>query len=492
MNILKRPMIYAAFVCSIAAGISLFVMPLSFALIAVATIFLVCIAVFYKKYKYITVVLAIVLFTASLTSEFVKIDALKKCDGEKITGRFLITEEITDHETYNSIALKETSCDTIPNGIKLLAFDYDKSKLKMGDIINATLKLSIVSDYSQYRLSDYSNGIYATASVVELEKTGDCIQFYKIAGNIRKYVKKTVCPYFKGDTAGLLVALTTGDKTLLSDKFLGNIKTTGISHVVVVSGMHLAIIMAAIFWCADRLFYNKYIRSLLSVAFVISIFAVCGFTMSIIRAGSMFIISGLAPVFNRENDSLSSLLTAIVAVLISAPFAVFNISFQLSVLSTIAIIWVVPFYSRLIKEWFNVGSKFLKVLIDTFLCSTVAVVFTLPVTIKTFGYVSIVSALTNLAISYPVMISLIFNITAIIVSAVPVIKIFSTVLFFVSGICSRFMVMAVNTIAKLPITVAVLPKSAFWWSLALIAAVIGYMYYYEYKKKRSDLNANSI
>ena len=183
---------------------------------------------------------------------------------------------------------------------------------------------------------------------------------------------------FNGDTAGLLVALTTGDKTLISDKFAGNIKTTGISHVVVVSGMHLAIIMMAVFWCLDRLFYNKYIRCIISVLSVILISAVCGFTMSITRAGAMFIVAGLAPVFSRENDSLSSLLTAVTAVLISAPFAIFNISFQLSVLSTLAIIWVVPFYSKLIKERFNIKSKILNLLIDTFLCSVSAIIFTLP------------------------------------------------------------------------------------------------------------------
>ncbi len=492
MDILKRPMFFAALVCSATTAISLVILPLSFALIAAAIVLLICFISLYKKYQYITIALAILFFAVSLIFEFLKIDTLKEHDGEKIIGSFLVTEEAVDHGLFNSVAFKEVNCDTVPDNIKILVFDYDKTELKIGDIVYATLKLSVIDRYDEYRISNYGVGIYSTANLIKLEKTSDCNRLYKMAGNIRTYVKNTVCTYFDGDAAGLLIALTTGDKTLLSDNFLGNIKTTGISHVVVVSGMHLAIIMAAIFWCADRLFYNKYIRCVLSIAAIIIISAVCGFTMSITRAGVMFIIAGLAPVFNRENDSLSSLLTAVVCVLISAPFAVLNVSFQLSVLSTLAIIWVVPFYSRLIKERFNVGSKFLKVLIDTFLCSTSAIIFTLPVTIKAFGYLSIVSPLTNLLISYPVMIALIFNIIAIIISIVPIIKIFSKVLLLVAGICSRFMVWVVNTIAELPITVAVLPKVAFWWSLLVIAAIVGYMYYYELKRKRSDFNANSV
>ncbi len=492
MNIFKRPMFYAAVVCCWSAALSLYVVSLSIWLIVVAVVFLLFVSIFYKKYKYIIVMLAIVLFTISLFAEFMKIKNLKQHNAEKISGSFLVTDEPIDHGIFNSVTLKEVDCDTIPNNVKLFAYDYEKSELKIGDIVDVTFKLGIVDKYSRYRLSNYGSSIYATANIINLKQTGKYNPFYKMAGNIRSYVKDTELSHFKGDVAGLLVALTTGDKTLLSDEFAANIKTTGISHVVVVSGMHLTIIMIAIFWCLDNLFYNKFIRFISSIAFVILISTVCGFTMSITRAVVMFLIAGLAPIFNRESDSLSSLLTAVTVVLISAPFAIFNISFQLSVLSTLAIIWVVPFYSKLIKEKFNIKSKIIKILVDTFLCSIFAIIFTLPVTIKTFSYVSIVSPITNLIISYPVMIALVFNILSLVISVIPLVEILSTATFFVAGICSRFMVFAVNLIAKLPITVAVLPKNAFWWAIVVILIVIGFMYIYEFKKKRSDLSANSI
>lgn len=491
MNILKRPMFFAALVCCVAAAISLFVKTMAYIIIAVALIILAVIIV-RKNYKYITVAVAVVLFFINLIFQFAQIENISKYDNKQVNGRFLVVSEPEPYENFNTVTLQVESSSDLPKGTKYLVFDYKQSKLKMGDIIDAALKLSVVDRYDEYRLSDYSNGIYATATAQELEKTGDYNNFYRIAGSIRTYVKETVSSHFDGNTAGLLVALTTGDRTLLSDEFLANVKTTGISHVIVVSGMHLSIIMMAIFWCLDRLFYNKYIRSLLSVAAVVLISAVCGFTMSIIRAGVMFIIAGLAPVFNRDNDSLSSLLTAVTAVLIGAPFAIFNISFQLSVLSTLAIIWVVPFYYRAITQRFNISSKIIKTLISIVLCSIFAMVFTLPITIKIFGYVSVVAPITNLLVTYPITMALVFNISALCLSVVPIIKFLSYPLFWIAGLCSRFIVFAVNALAELPITVAVLPKSAFWWSLLLIAIVIGYMYFYEFKKKRSDLNANSV
>lgn len=313
-----------------------------------------------------------------------------------------------------------------------------------------------------------------------------------MAGSIRAYVKETVSSIFKGNTAGLLVALTTGDKTLLSDKFLMNVKTTGISHVIVVSGMHLSIIMAAVYFCIDRLFYNKYIRCALSIAFIIIIYFICGFTMSITRAGVMFIIAGLAPIFNRENDLLSSLLTAVTAVLIATPFAIVNISFLLSVLSTLAIIWVAPFYYHIITEKLNLTSKLLKSILASALCSIFAMIFTLPVIVKAFGYVSIACPLTNLIINIPVIVQLIFNIIALVLLAVPVINVLGYPMLWIAGLCSRFTVFTVNTIAKLPITVAVLPRSTFFWSIIIVLIVIGYMYHYKHKRKRSDFDANNI
>lgn len=485
MNILKRPMLYAAIVCCAAAAVSLYIKILSFVIIAAALV-IIAVVVYCKKYQYITVAFAVVLFATSICFQFIQIDKIDKYNNQKINGKFLVVSEPELYDTFSIVTLKAVQTDSLPKNTKYLTFDHKKTKLKMGDIITADLKISVIDRYDEYRLYDYSNGIYATANCEKINKAGYTNAFYKAAGKIRNYVKNTISKHFKGDTAGLLLALTTGDKSLLSDQFLLNVKTTGISHVIVVSGMHLSIIMVAVFWCLDRLFYNKYIRSLLSVAFVIFIFAVCGFTMSITRAGAMFIIAGMASVFGRDNDSLSSLLTAVTTVLVGAPFAVFNISFLLSVLSTLAIIWAVPFYYRLIINRFNISLKVLKTIISVALCSAFAIVFTLPVTIKAFGFASVVSPITNLLITYPITLALISNITALGLYALPIIKFLAYPLFLIAGVCSKFVVEAVNTIAKLPITVAVLPKSAFWWSILVIAAVIGYMYYYEYKKKRSD------
>lgn len=483
MNIFKRPMLISAIACVVTAVISMYFF--NFALFfAIVVIILFSFAVFKGKSKYIAVGLAFFIFALSLFLEHQKIEVINKFDKEKVSGNFLVVSQPKEYDNFNSITLKATDCGDLPKGSKYLVFDYSKTQLQQGDTLYAEIKISTIKQDDEYRLYDYGNSVYATASAKVVKKLDKINYFYKFADNIRNYIKSTITSVADGDTAGLLIALTTGDKSILTDNFMDNVKTTGISHVIVISGMHLSIIMSVIFLLLDKLFYNKYIRSLASILTVLIISAVCGFTMSITRAGVMFIIASLAPVFNRENDLLNSLFTAITSVLILTPFAIFNISFQLSILATLAIVWVLPFYIQIFTERFNVNSKFIKTVLNVIFGSLFAAVFTMPVTIKTFGYVSVVSPITNLLITYPVTVVITFNVIALVLSIIPGFKLFSSVIFFITKICASYIVFVVNQIANLPITVAILSENALIFSVLLIAVIIAFMYVYNYKLKK--------
>lgn len=433
--------------------------------------------------KYIAVFALFLLFTVSLFCEYQKINRVSAFDGKKISGEFVVLDT-EQYENFNKVTVKVAKSQELPKNIKCLIFDYTKLEVSSGDVLSATLKLSEIESDDEYRLYDYGNGIYATASVVSAEKSDEIHSFYKFCGNIRGFVKQKISSLYNGDTAGFLIALTTGDKSILSESFLDNVKTTGVSHVIVVSGLHLSIIMSGIFLLLDRLFYNKYIRSLLSVIIIILISGVCGFTLSVIRAGVMFVIASIAPLLSRENDSLNSLFATVALVLVITPFAIVNVSFQLSFLSTIAIVWVVPFYTNICVEKFNISSKILKTFLNIIFCSVFAMIFCLPVTIRIFGYASVVAPITNLLITYPVTLALVFNVVALCFSVIPIFSILSYLLFWVASLCSRFTVFIVDKLSRLPVTVAILPDSAFIFILLLIFVIIAFMYAYEFKTKK--------
>lgn len=485
MDILKRPMFFVSVASAFVAMISVysFVLAVFIAAFAVLTFIF---AVVKGKFKYLPIVIIFLFFVASLLFQFKKINKINLNSGKTFYGEFTVLSEIKDCGKYVTYTLKSNSNDIIPAGTKCFAFDYSGTPLNTGDIISAEIKLNAIKQDSIYRLYDYGNSVYATATVKTVNALNKSDVLYKTAASIRKYIKNTVSSVADGDIAGFLLAVTTGDKSLLSDKFENSIKSTGVSHVVVVSGMHLAIIMSALFFLTDRLFYNKYLRSFISVAAVFAISAVCGFTMSILRAGQMFIIAGLAPVFNRENDSLNSLLAAVTAVLAVSPFSVFNISFQLSVLSTLAIVWVAPFYFQLIVNRFKIKSRVFKVFLSAVLVSVFAMIFTMPVAVKEFGYVSLISPVTNLLITYAVTLVLVLNISGIILSVIPILNILSNCVFGAAKIFASYIVFIINKISKIPVTIAILPQNSYLIFAAVIFAIIAFMYFYNFSKKRRD------
>lgn len=490
MDILKRPVFLPSVFCCAVSFVALYNIKIALAL---AVIFLILfIFKSANNKKYLTVCLIAALFVASLFLQKQKTDKVKNLNGETVTDNFSVYAEPICYEKFNTVILKSEGKGDLPK-IKLLAFDYSGNDLSVGDIITAELKIKAVDIQSDYYFSNYGDGIYATATLKFFENTEKVNTFYKAAYSVRKYVKNTILQNLDGDAAGFLTALTIGDKTLLGETISSNIKTTGISHVVVVSGMHLSIIMSAIFVLLDKLFYNRYLRCLISVFCVVTIAAVCGFTTSVIRAGIMFVIAGLAPCFNRDSDSLNSLLTAVVLIVVSAPFTVINVSFLLSVFSTLAIIWVVPFYYRVIVNKLNIKSKILKTVINIILSSTLAMVFTLPITVKVFGFSSVVAPITNLLVTYPVTFVLVMAIIALPFYKIPFLNFICKILFHVINLCLNIIIKIVNTVAALPVTVALLPENAFFYSAFAVSVVISFMYYYNYrlKKKGVVLNGNS-
>ncbi len=493
MDILKRPIFYAAVICCVASVLSLYAIN-QFFLLIISILFIVFFAVKYRKVKYFTIAVIIIAFSVSLFSESNKIKQVNDIDSQKIKGEFLVVSEPVIYEKFNKTTLKVVNAKNLPSDLSFLVFDNQKTDLSTGDIISATLKISTIKQDDEYRLYDYGNGIYATANIIKFEKTIGKNFIYKTFNDIRVYVKHTITDTLGGDTAGLLLAITTGDKALISDNLLSSVKATGTSHIIAVSGMHLSIILAAVFFMIDRLFYNKYVRTVLSLIIVFIICGICGFTMSVIRAAVMFLIGAFAPIFKRDKDLLSMLLTAFAAVLIASPFAVVNISFLLSVLSTLAIIWVVPFYSKLLINKFNINSKIIKTLIEMVLISIFAMLFTLPVVIKIFGYVSVLAPITNVLITYPVTFALIFSCIGLLLSAMPIIGVIGEFIIKIAGLLCDVIIYIVNNFAKLPITVAILPDGAIWISVLVIILFILYMYFYKnkLKKERSEQNADSI
>ncbi|MBQ3133940.1 MAG: ComEC/Rec2 family competence protein [Clostridia bacterium] len=204
-----------------------------------------------------------------------------------------------------------------------------------------------------------------------------------------------------GDAYGVTAGICLGEDSTLSDAVAMSFRRSGVSHLLVVSGLHVSLVAMGLFGILRR-----WMSSRTAVLIVLPILAsfVClmGLTASVVRAGVMVTILLAGHLFTRQADSLNSLGLAFAVLVLVDPFCVYDIGLQLSFGATLGIVLLYkPLFegfSRLLRiRPFQTGWRALPEKTVSALAVTLAATLPiLPLTAVSFGEISLVSPLTNL------------------------------------------------------------------------------------------------
>ena len=141
-------------------------------------------------------------------------------------------------------------------------------------------------------------------------------------------------------------AVILGDKSGITYNMRDGLSHTGLSHVVAVSGMHIAILTFIIFWFLLRFFKRRY-AGLIALGILTFYILMIGAPASAVRAGIMAGVLVLAQLVGRPNSALRALLYAAGIMVALNPIIIkFDIGFQLSFL---AVFGILVFYKSLDK-----------------------------------------------------------------------------------------------------------------------------------------------
>ena len=244
----------------------------------------------------------------------------------------------------------------------------------------------------------FSNDALKVTAVDETEKPF-AYRFLKI----RKTIKTSISRLLPGETGALAVALLLGDKTRLPEDVNDSLRDIGVSHLICVSGMHLSVWALLVLRASDKLKLGKKVASFVSAVFVVVFMVLTGFTYSVTRAGIMLIITLLGNIFSREKDGINSLGVAVSFILIVEPLAAGNISFLLSVLSTLGMLVVYPkIQGRLNAFIFKIKNglirKPVRYFTGIFTGTLSCLIFTLPVAIVYFNSINLLTFISNVLI----------------------------------------------------------------------------------------------
>jgi len=231
----------------------------------------------------------------------------------------------------------------------------------------------------------------------------------RMRNHIRNFLAKETHPL----SSGIFKALVLGERGDIPEEITEQFTVAGIAHLLAISGDHLGIVALLSFslflWILKRsefLLLTISVRKWaagLTIPFILLYTFIAGGGISVIRATIMVITFFLSILFSRERNLLHTLVLAAFLILLCSPPSLFDVSFQLSFLAVLFILYMVP---RLFRSWNEeeiLPSKetswrwrlwaYLKI---SLVVTAVAILGTAPFVAFHFNRISLIGFLTNL------------------------------------------------------------------------------------------------
>lgn len=323
---------------------------------------------------------------------------------EQYAGKtVLVNAQVLDYpdklEYGNRVYVK--LCGENTPQVKAALFDYDYliADVRPGDMLKAEVKFrSAIERYGEESDSNISDGVYMVGNLgdsVERTHSGKSLRF--LPQEIGKLLRDEIRSVFPKDSAPFMLALLTGDKSdyYKDDSLYTSMSISGLSHIVAVSGMHVSFLVAFL-----QLVMGKNRRSSIACLALIWLFVIMsGSSPSAVRAGLMLSVCLMAPVFNRENDRLTTLSFALAMILAINPFSAGSVSLQLSFAAIAGIyMFAKPIFDYLSEHTPDINKlPRVKVYVIGTLSSSLAVtVFSVPLIALHFGYISLLAPVANI------------------------------------------------------------------------------------------------
>lgn len=216
-------------------------------------------------------------------------------------------------------------------------------KLEYGEILIFRGTFSNPTIQRNYKGFDYKEylktlKIYGT---VELEEVKDVKNSKKsifiISNNIFLKIKDNIKSKFSEQNANVLLGLTVGYTEDIDKEIKQNFSDSNISHILAISGMHVTYITLSTQYILNILI-GKRKGKIGTVLMLIIYMFITGFSPSVVRAGIMGIISLMAFICCRKNDTWNNMSLSFLILLIYNPFLIKSLSVLLSFAGTMGIL----------------------------------------------------------------------------------------------------------------------------------------------------------
>ena len=356
------------------------------------------------------IILASFLF---LNAEYKHDKALTAC-GENRYVEAVVSREAEYSEKRNRVyveaTVKSVDSEKLSSKIRLsfpASADGVHNELKIGDRIKfAGVVYKTGEDSPEVHNSFSSEKIYLGAYSIKIfditEPYFRPLTYY--AALLRNEISRILDKSYSEEISGLINAFLTGDKSECPDWVYTNFKRAGVAHIMAVSGLHLSVWISLLFLLRKNNEKIRRLRFYLGILFIIIFAFMADFSPSVCRAALMSSLYLVGSRIKKSADALNSIGFALICMLVANPFVVFSISFQLSFACVFAIVTLAVPLCGMLEEKLKKTTKRKRIrkvllyLLSSVIVSVSVSIVSFPISSYHFGYVSMVSPITNILI----------------------------------------------------------------------------------------------
>lgn len=447
----------------------------------------------WQRKKLTAWIISPIIFFAIGGLRFVAVDNLPLNDVSKFAGQAVQISGIVREESQvkvlpngstqlrlvvdaESIKLKGTE-EKICGGLILTYYPKEGEEIptaRIGDKISAGGNLKLLTNYNNPGQIDgvtrmKANGITARMSAgkqgitVEEVDGGLWIKFLRFVAAIREHYRESMAEVMSAEDAAAIFAMLFGGYAGLNPELVEEFATTGIVHILSVSGSHMTIMAGVAAWLCSLLRLPKKITFAVGFFFIATYAILSGMLPQVLRSATMGILVFFAKTLDAEAEGARLLTLTALAMLINQPLLLFDISFQLSFTATAGLMYL----SKDLQDSMERLPKFFTGAASMTIAAQLA---SLPFIVWYFNQISLSSVLANVFVMPFLEIVIVGGLLSGLVAAfVPIIgKIFFMSEALIFGASAKLN----HVIANLPLSSVQVPTLGLWAGFFYYAALI--------------------
>lgn len=285
--------------------------------------------------------------------------------------------------------------------------------------------------------------------------------------------------YVSSPASALSSGMLFGDSSM-SKELTQTFRISGLSHIVVLSGFNIAIVITSILFVF--MFVPLVMRIALASFFVIMFVMMVGGEASVMRATAMAFIGLLATLLGRAYVARQALVISFLAIILYEPQALrADASLHLSFLATAGIVYASAPLEKMLQKYMK--NNYMLSLFTTTLAAYFA---TLPYIMYTFGTVSLYALIANILVLPLIPITMLLSFIVVCMSYLPAqAGMFVSVIGFVDTLASNIILFVARTVEALPFSNSSLSVS--FISMCIMYAGVSLLVIYLHTKKNETM-----